>query len=181
MTDILAIDLATRTGWARGHVGAHPRWGSVKFGTSTDHNNEIFAQCMRWITQVLQAQKPDVLILEALLPPIAMSKVNATSAAALGRLSGLNAIVRATAHNMGVGEIAEASVGDIRAHFIGTRRMVRFDAKRAVMDRCKRLGWNVEDDNEADSLALWHYACSLIDPKLALNVTPLFGRTIRYG
>jgi hypothetical protein len=39
------------------------------------------------------------------------------------------------------------------------------------------MGWEVEDDNEADALATWHYMCALLEPRLALAPTPLFGRS----
>ena len=38
------------------------------------------------------------------------------------------------------------------------------------------LGWNVTDNNDADAVACWSYACSLIDPKLALRGSPLFSK-----
>ena len=51
----------------------------------------------------------------------------------------------------------------------------RATAKPMVIRQCIKMGWPVSDDNEADALAIWHYQCSLLAPKLALMPTPLFG------
>ena len=48
--------------------------------------------------------------------------------------------------------------------------------KKLVMRQCRAMGWSPIDDNEADALATWHYMCALIEPKLAMAPTPLFGR-----
>lgn len=178
MTMILALDLATRTGFARGRVGELPISGSIRFGGSGAHDAAIFAAALRWISQELQPEpRPDIVILEAMLPPDAMR--GATSRAVRDRLAGLHGIALGVAHLRGVGEIAEASVGNIRGHFIGDRRLRRPDAKRHVMARCKALGWQCADDNAGDALALWSYACALIDPTWAVQVSPLFNRKLR--
>ena len=48
-----------------------------------------------------------------------------------------------------------------------------------MVARCKRLGWEVRNDNEGDACALWSYGCALIDPKLAMQVVPLFNLEAR--
>jgi hypothetical protein len=178
MTLILALDLATRTGFARGRVGELPISGSIRFGGSGAHDAAIFAAALRWLSQELEPQpRPDLMIVEALLPPDAMR--GATSRAVRDRLAGLQGIVKGVAHLRGIGEIAEATVGNIRGHFIGDRSLKRDRAKRTVMERCRALGWECADDNAGDALALWSYACALIDPTWALQVSPLFNRKLR--
>jgi hypothetical protein len=177
MTDVLAIDIATTTGWTRGIVGQQPTCGSIRFGGGTDVNNVIFGRALRWISETLEPKpRPDILILEAMLPPTAM--VNHTSRAVRDRLAGLHGVFRGVAYLRGIGEIAEATVGDVRAHFIGDRSAKRDDAKRLTTQRCQRLGWQVADDNAADAAALWSFACALIDPKSAMQVVPLFNRRL---
>jgi len=174
MTEILAVDLATWCGWCRGTVGEQPRFGSVRFGgnsADTIRPREVFATAIDWLTELLQCP-PDILMLEQVLPPSAWR--GASQATTFARLGGLHSIALGLAHKHGVSEIAEVSVGDIRAHFIGDRSVKRASAKRQVMARCKRLGWMVTNDNEGDACALWSYGCSLIDPQLALRVVPLF-------
>jgi len=182
--EILAVDLATVTGFARGFSDdLAPSFGTVKFvGSKRNHGhpgdaNHTFALALQWMTDMIEQNPPDILMIESMLPPDAMR--NQTSRQVRDRLAGLHGIVRACAKRGGVGEISEVSVGDVRAHFIGTRGLQRLDAKRAVIERCKALGWNVANDNEGDACAIWSFAVSLIDPQQALRVSPLFNRNLR--
>jgi hypothetical protein len=178
MTNVLAMDLATVTGWARGSVGSTPVSGSIRFGTRESGDGEVFGQAIGWMSKLLEmAPRPDIIVLEAMLPPGA--KVGATNSSTRDRLAGLHAIVRGVAHIRGISEIACYSVGDIRHHFIGERSLRRAQAKAAIVLRCEMLGWQVVDNNAADACAAWSYACSIIDPTQALKVSPLFNKQLR--
>lgn len=178
MTLVLALDVATVTGFARGRVGETPSSGSVRFGNVRMPAPAVFADALNWmVAQLEQAPLPDLLIIEEMLPPLAMK--GDTSRAVRDRLAGLHGIVKGIAHRYKVPEIATASVGDVRAHFIGARGLKRIVAKHAVMQRCRALGWDCVDDNAGDALAIWSFACALIDPKWALQVSPLFNRRLR--
>lgn len=170
---ILALDVATSTGYAYAKVGETPVAGSTRFGDPGDNENLVFASALDWISMLLDPQpRPDIVVMEALLPPDAMR--GDTSRAVRDRLAGLHGIMRGVAKLRGIGEIATATVGDVRAHFIGDRRAKRVIAKRETMRQCIKLGWRCKDDNAADALAVWSYTCAIIDPKTALRVSPLF-------
>jgi hypothetical protein len=178
--DILALDLATRTGWARGIIGAGaPQSGTVQFGNSEASNNAVFAHALSWLSTKLEPKpRPDIVIVEAMLPPTA--KVGHTSADSRDRLAGLHGIVRAVTYLRGIYEIHEAGVSTVRAHFIGASNLKRDEAKRQVMHRCRELGWAIDDHNAADALALWSFCASTIDPEFGISISPLFhGRTVR--
>jgi hypothetical protein len=183
--DILALDIATTTGWARGAVGSPPRdAGSIMFGRPGASNNAVFGHALTWIADYLEPAgiasgrpRPTMLVLEAMLPPGA--KAGATNRDTRDRLAGLHGIMRAVAHLRGIYEINEVSVGDVRAHFIGDRTLKRDRAKREVLLRCHQLGWPAEDDNAGDALALWSFACSLIDPQLAVRPVPMLNPKLR--
>jgi hypothetical protein len=176
MTDILALDVATSTGFARGKIGEAPVCSSIKFGT--DDGDVVFAAAMTWLNEYLAGcGVPDMMIIEALLPPDAMK--NETSRQVRDRLAGLHGVVRAVAHKHGVVRIAQAAVGDVRAHFISASKLKRKQAKAAVMAQCKALGWAVADDNAGDAAALWSYGCAIVDPANALTVVPLFNPKLR--
>jgi hypothetical protein len=182
MTDmsirILALDVATTTGYAVGPIDQVPAAGSISFGAPNASENAIFGNALRWISTTLEPRpRPDVVIIEAMLPPGA--KVGNTTRQTRDRLAGLHGIVRAVAHLRGIAQINQATVGDVRMHFIGTRTMKSRAAKVEVVSRCTQLGWPVSDDNSADALALWSYARSLIDPKYALLVSPMFNKNLR--
>jgi hypothetical protein len=179
MTDVLAIDLATTCGFARGMVGTRPVAGSIRFGAKSASANAVFGASLRWIAEVLKPEpRPDVLIIEAMLP--AAARLGATSKVVRDRLAGLHGVVRGVAFLRGIRRIEEASVLDVRGHFIGVRGLKRDVAKNEVVLRCRQLGWlDTHDDDAGDACALWSYACGLIDPKTALQVSPLFNRALR--
>ncbi len=180
MTLILALDVATTTGFALGRPadGAPAQIGSIRFGNAKASNNAIFAHALKWISKLLEPEpRPMTLILEAMLPP--MVKSGHTSTDVRNRLAGLHGVIRAVAHLRGVYEIAEYSVTDIRRHFLGDHMIKREQAKTETVRRCIALGWPVEDDNAADACALWSLGASLIDPTLALRLSPLFNKQLR--
>jgi hypothetical protein len=180
MTDILALDIATTTGWARGRVGERPKAGSIRFGKPEASANAVFAHCLSWLSNTLEPQpRPDIIVVESMLSPEA--KVGNTSRDVRDRLAGLHGIVRAVAFLRGVYTVNEAGVGQVRAHFIGASNLKRAIAKREVVDTCCRLGWlsAATDDNAADALALWSYAVALIDPEQGLKLSPLFNQKLR--
>lgn len=178
--DILALDIATTTGFARGRSdAAKPTCGSTRFGSANASNNAVFGACLRWIAQILKPEpRPDLLIVEAMLPPGA--RVGTTSRDVRDRLAGLHGCIRGVAHLHGVHRIEQATVGDVREHFIQDRGLKRDPAKRAVLERGRALGWISDRDlDAADALALWSFARSGIDPQRALEVLPMFNRSLR--
>lgn len=177
--DILALDIATTCGFARGRVGEVPTSGSISFTKRAgSSDNAVFANALAWLSDLLEPQpRPDMLVVEALLPPTAMK--GHTSRAVRDRLAGLHGIVRAVAHLRGIYRITEAKVSDVRGHFINDRACKRIAAKRETIEKCRALGWPCDNDNAADALATWSYACGLIDPQTALQVSPLFNRQLR--
>jgi hypothetical protein len=176
MTDILALDLATEAGWCRGPLDGAPSFGTIAFARGDDTDQEIFGRALRWLSVLLEPQpRPEMLVLESLLPAAAAIPSNKKTR---DRLAGLRAVILGVADCRRIRRIEEIAVGDVRHHFIGTRSMKRAAAKREVMRTCRRLGWNVEDDHQGDAGALWSYACSMLDPKLALRVSPLFQKGV---
>lgn len=178
MIDILALDIATTTGFARGKVGATPLADTVHFAQHAGaSNNAVFGAALSKLSTYLNADKPDLVVIEAMLPPDAMK--GETSRAVRDRLAGLHGIVRAVAYLRGIYRIEAFSVGNVRGHFLGERGLRREEAKRATIERCLKLGWKCANDNEGDALALWSFACAQIDPSEALKVSPLFNRALR--
>jgi hypothetical protein len=172
MGDILALDLATVTGWARGAPDdPKPTSGFVRFGDAESSSNAIFGAALTWLSDFLKPEpRPTRLILEAMLPPIA--KLGATSAAVRDRLAGLHGIARSVAHLRGIYDISTVSVLEVRQHFCGDRRA----GKQGVYEQCRALGWPVTDLNQSDACAIWHHDCSMLRPRRALEVSPLFRR-----
>jgi len=178
MTHILALDIATRSGWARGLLtGNDPEHGSIRFGKAEASDNAIFAACLRWAQEFLaQPPKPTLIVIERMLAPQVVQ--GKTQALTYERLAGLHGIIRAVAFEHGIYEITTATVQRVRAHFIGESNAKSERAKALVIQQCRKLGWNPVDDNAGDALALFSYQCAVIEPRMALRVSPLFNRGV---
>lgn len=175
---ILALDLASRTGWANGCPSdATPRSGSVRFAREGASMGVLFAGCRQWLSDFL-ATDPDIKLIVFEAPMTPQQMAGRTTADIMRRLSGLCAVVEELACTRGGYAVREARVSDVRAHFIGSNRHKRDQAKALTISACHRLGWAPSDDNAADALALWHYQASILDPQLAVQTSPLFRRRI---
>jgi len=173
MTTILALDLASTTGWAVGEPGGDPSHGSIRFASPGASHEAVFAAALKWMSDICASRTPTLVVWEAPMPTSfsrGNSNVNTTSL-----LFGLPAVIGAVAYLRQIFDLRKADTKDVRNHFIGMNPK-RAKAKPMVMRQCRAMGWQVEDDNEADALATWHYMCSLIEPKLAMRPTPLFAR-----
>ena len=170
---ILALDLASVSGWAVGEPGGEPAHGSIRFASVGASHEAIFAAAYNWTHRNINTYEPTIIVWESPMPPQARrgaSNINTTTL-----LFGLPAVIGCAAYLRGIYDCRKAYVKDIRRHFIGSNPKGAV-AKKLVVKQCAAMGWDVADDNEADALATWHYMCALIDPKLAVAPTPLFGR-----
>jgi hypothetical protein len=173
MATVLALDLASVSGWAVGEPGAKPLHGSIRFASKGASHEAIFSSAMQWAEKKIVFHRPSLIVWEA---PLAGFKGGRTTNDVTTILFGLPAVVGAIAYQRGVYDIRKADTRDVRNHFIGCNPK-RAKAKPLVMQKCRAMGWEVEDDNEADALATWSYMCALIEPRLAIRPTPLFGRS----
>jgi crossover junction endodeoxyribonuclease RuvC len=169
---VLALDLASVSGWAVGEPGGKPAHGSHRFARAGASHEAIFAGAVKWINGLLNEYEPRVVVWEA---PLAGFKGGKTTVDVTTILFGLPAVIGAVVYLRGVYDIRKADTRDVRHHFIGCNPK-RAQAKPMVMQKCRAMGWAVKDDNEADALATWQYVCSILDPKLAIAPTPLFQR-----
>ena len=173
MKTVLALDLATTTGWAFGEPGDRPSYGSQRFASPGASHEAVFYAAFKWMGNFCEAFEPDVVVWEA--PLATIFKRGSTNAATTTLLYGLPAIIGMVAYQNGIFDIRKANTRDVRLHFIGSNPK-RVKAKPMVIKQCEAMGWQVRDDNQADALATWHYMCSLIEPEIAVRPLPLFGR-----
>jgi len=170
---ILALDLASRTGWAVGDpADPTPRSGSVRLASSGASLGAVYAGCRQWLVDFVAAE-PDIRLIVFEAPMAPQHMAGFTTAHIMRLLIGLCAIAEEFGHSRGY-DVREAKVSDVREHFIGTNRIKRKDAKPLTIENCRRLGWAPVDDNAADALALWHYQASIFDPALSMQTSPLF-------
>ncbi len=161
---VVALDLASVTGVAVGSPGGTPTAWSVDLGQGRSEDAR-FSQALVLTHKLIEAHKPDLLAIEA---PIGGPKTSHF-------LVGLVACVRGCAFNRKV-RIEPYNIAAIRKHFVGghvtsaayghldpkrRKAAARSAGKNLVMNRCRQLGWQVDDDNAADACALWDYSCAL--------------------
>lgn len=174
---ILFLDLATVTGWCEGAPGEKPISGTLRLAPEGSNNAAVFGGLIAFLGQRLTAFRYRKIVYEAPMDPRHM-KTNIKTAR---MLIGMPAIVEGIAHQTGHHSISEVQVQDPRKHLLGyiprREKGGRNDAqKRPVIERLTALGFDPADDNEADAIAGWLYACALVDPAKAQDVTPLLGR-----
>jgi hypothetical protein len=97
-------------------------------------------------------------------------------------LRGAIGVLEAATAKAGIGDVAAISVQDARKHFLGQatfkkNKAGKSPAKDYVLRQCEILGYKVSTDHEADAVAIFSYASALLNPRLAVLTTPLFGNT----
>ena len=167
MASVLALDIATTTGFAFGPVGSaapataleasagaadpQPLSGTKRIGSKGTPDGDFYAAYERWLMDMISVNSPDMIVYEA---PFVGSGKHINTAK---RLLGLAAITEKIASQKGV-KIFDAHNATVRKHFCGRGSAPRKDLKRMVQEECDRRGWKYSDDNEADALALWDFS-----------------------
>jgi crossover junction endodeoxyribonuclease RuvC len=166
---VLALDLATVTGWAAGKPGTVPTFGHVRFMRPGMSRAAGYRELRGWLDMTMHQGKVDLIVFESpAVPSIMAGKTNIDT---IKLLIGLAENLEEWSYNHI--ELREASVSQVRSHFIG-QNMKAAIAKPMTMQRCRTLGWNVATTDEADACALWDYQCCHLRPDLAASGTPLF-------
>lgn len=173
---ILALDLATTMGWAKGPPGGVPTYGSFRLASKGACHSAILWRFGEWlIEQTKRDDKPDVIAYEAPILP-RYGSTNADTLALLAKLAGVADFV-AYGRSYFDNRLRVVPVGTWRGYFIGRAKHTSKQAKDLTIRKCKLLKWDPKDDNAADALGLWSYVCGQIDPRASLKVTPLFSHT----
>lgn len=169
---ILALDLATTTGFAWGKPGKPPHFGHIRFAKLGAERARIHRNFRDWMQTRwnVRDHQPELVVYESPASPMIM--MGRTHISTIKLLIGLCEHLEEFCFEKF--ELREASVGQVRAHFIGGNFKSAV-AKQMTVDRCLQLGWMVTNDNEADACALWDYQVACIRPDLAYKTTALFG------
>lgn len=173
---IIALDLSSAcTGIAYdGPDGARPVSSSYRLpraGAAGDYGLG-YAAFRAYLACRVERAKPVLIAFEAPLQVIgAHASSRRTNQATVRILFGLAAITEEVAGAFGIA-CAEVNIATIKKHFAGHGRA----DKRDIIARCRQLGWEPRNDNEADAMALWAYAKALREPGWSPRATPLFGR-----
>jgi len=172
---VLALDIATVTGWAVGAPGEVPEFGSVRFGKKGASRAETYRAFRTWLEDKwnVRGAQPEMIIYESpLVPSFAAGKTNIDT---LRLLSGL--CENLEEWSLGKFELHEATVSKVRVFFIGGNYKSRI-AKPLVLERCNAIGWPCTTTDESDACALLAFQLARLRPDLSVETMPLFYRPL---
>lgn len=161
---ILALDLASRTGYAIGPPDARPpRSGSFRLKTPSEPVETALLNLFRFLEAEFKAELPALVIKEAKMPIAAQLKLN-NGAANIDLQCSLHAVAGLVCRLFGVPCIS-VSADTIRKHLLGRSNCGSSEeTKLAVVMRCRLLGLiprgGADDTDRSDAVAAWEYACA---------------------
>jgi hypothetical protein len=159
---VYALDLAVRTGLAVGPPGALPWSASLVLKRPDQQKDVAYSNLIAFLSEQWTAAPPALVVKEAMLHLQAFLKLG-NSEDVPKMHAGLHAIVEGLCVRFGI-PWRDVSDSTVRKHFVGKGRLGdRASTKAAVVARCHLLGMlpkGCRDDNRADALATWDYACA---------------------
>jgi hypothetical protein len=163
---VLALDLASRVGWAYGCPGdRQPLCGAWILPPSDagDHGRK-FAAMENELEDLLVIYRPVLILVEAPLPPTAVS-----NASTWAHQLGLSAIAASSAYRHDI-RFRQQAASTIRLEILGTCRFPGGDPKDAIMDYCAGRGWTVPNHDAGDACITWLYGCHHLNDARAWRV-----------
>ena len=161
-----AFDLASVTGFAIGSAGGVPVYGAHKLprtGRDYGHFGDAFAT---WLRAMIREHHIGLIVYET---PVLPAKTNIET---LRKLYSLGTVAEMVVRRLNLQpdtsiDIWETDMQTVRSHFIGVTRAPkgiepkarRPWMKRRIIEECRARGWSPEDDNAADALSIWSFAC----------------------
>lgn len=165
--NILALDLATVTGWA-GWDGSASSAGTVTFRGSI---GRAFSTYHRWlgrkISRFTDGEARPVVVFEK--PWVGRNTHQDTAR----KLMGFAVVTEMVAYEFAC-RCLEVDTNTVMRHFTGAGGGRRADKKARVIAACLARGIDVSDDNEADALAILDYAAHCCKVKTDISLGPLF-------
>lgn len=170
MATVLALDIATRTGAAWDGDGGRPRVATfvLPAGSGIESMGRRVKAFVAWLHPLGQLIKPDVVAIEA--PLVTRGDNVKTNVDTVRLLITLAGVAHYVANTLGCRSI-EKNVQSVKRHWAGSGHA----DKAAMLARCRQLGWQVEDDHQADACALWALVKAELDPAFGYRTTPMFG------
>jgi hypothetical protein len=171
--NVLALDLATTTGWAYGPAGGRPESGSVLLRKPSRRRKDTKIEAepygvgafnlLAFLRDKFAFWQPDRIVIENFLHPTAQPGGGAVILSLM-----LHGAAEAFARSYGI-EPRLVAPATWRLHFIGKANAGDRDAtKAAVIRRAQMLGYvprDCYDDNRADACGIWDYGCAVFSPK----------------
>jgi crossover junction endodeoxyribonuclease RuvC len=155
--DILTLDLATNTGFCIGApADPNPKFGHFTIPPTGDDVGRFGFTFDDWLSGVFDFHNVGFCVFEM---PILPAK---TQLMTVRKLTGLAMLTEMQCRRRKI-PVREARASSVKKHFAGSGRAKKVD----TMDVCRRYGWRVKTDDEADACALWAYSVCLYAPEHA--------------
>lgn len=169
---ILAVDFSKRsTGLAFGRPGERPVLSSISFAKWEGASlAEASSAIIRWLPEALGTFAPDLIVVEAALPPIA-SREQISARLALG----FDFLLKGAAHLRTI-RCEEVAGGTWKAFSLGCGNLPSAEAKRRSMAVCKGMGWEAANNDEADAACVWIWAEHEYGKFRRDNLLPIFSK-----
>lgn len=169
MSVVLAMDIATKMGWALHKPGMpKPFFGTVQFPRTPELVGEAMEQMRQFLERqhTLHGGLTDV-IFEAQHVSTQKRKrkdggedIRSIDINVIRKLIALGAMAEWFAHCVGA-RCYCVHIGTWRKHFCGRGNLNREQAKMLAMDECRRLGIDPPDDNAAEACGILDYYLSI--------------------
>jgi len=150
---ILALDVATKTGWAVLMDDERIESGMQDFTLKRgESKGMLFYYFRHWLRPILSSLRPDIVVYEA-----AHHRGGHATEVCVGLVTRIKELIdirnaRSPDHEI---EYCAVHSATLKKHITGNGRASKNEVKVAVR---QRLGRHITDDNEADALALMYYA-----------------------
>lgn len=171
---LLALDVATTTGFAWGPIDGVPKADCIRFGGKDPLDDDVWVAALRWLHDFIKTLQPDVIALEA--PIMSSSPAGGSNPRTQLRLVGLQAVLRTVVMVHMPRPAKLVHVQSARKFFIGHGNKPGAEAKQLVKRRCVDLGWISEEAatfDKCDAMCVWAKAAGDLSPVFAANFTPL--------
>lgn len=168
---IFALDLASRTGWAKGPVGTAPQSGTTILKQGDEPAAVAFGNLIAWLDEEWKRERPALVVSEAPFSLQAFGK-HKNAEATVKMTYGLHSILAGMCHRFSL-RLEQVHAATVRKHFIGKGNAgSREETKAVVVHRCHVLSYMPKDcldDNRADALATWDWAAARVQAPKELH------------
>lgn len=157
----LALDQATRTGWAVGCADTHPRSGHFTLPKTGKDIGSFILAYRDELSGLLDEHRPETVFFEQPVLP------RQTSIVTLRKLYGIASETEALCISRQI-RVREVPVRDWQPYFLGslsTKGLSKKQRKDQRLDklysRCARNGWKFANEDEATALAILDFAMNI--------------------
>lgn len=171
---VLALDIATTTGWALHYQGLQrPFFGALRLAGGEENVGKALDQMLRFLEdlQAKLAARGHGITHIFYEKPFIPGAVNSSTSE---RLMGLCAVVQMFAFRIGATSCYSIDISEWRKHFIGRgsgfkrtadkkHYLAGQDPKELAVQQCARYGWHTDIADAAEACGVLDYALSLID------------------